>query len=164
MSSVIFYAFPSFYYKFVASSSHPASKGVRLDAYLGNACRARLQKQGGRMGVLGCTWWKEGGRAVPVLQSFWQTLWTQSWGRCHLTAAGNHTSWQAGVPPSHSSAVLCFFRLPKGNPAWGEYTAPTPRCPNTLAHTPSSFQRTWWGWRWAQQFALSPHIRRALIL
>lgn len=117
MSSVILHAFPSFYYKegwnkFVALSSHPIFKIIRLNTYLRNVCRPWLQDQWGRMGVLGYTWWKEGGRAgCSQFQSFspsGRLLWKG--GRSHPTAAGNHTLWWEGASPRHSSAVHCFFR------------------------------------------------------
>lgn len=119
MSSVIFYAFPSFYCKegwnkFVASSSHPTCKLARLNRYLRNVCRAWLQNQGGRMGVLGHTWWKEGGRAgcsrfqpfSPSGRLFWKG------GRCHPTAAGNHTS-RRGLTTA-LPALLLQGCLPEG--------------------------------------------------
>lgn len=110
MSSVIFYAFPSFYYKFVASSSHSPLREEGW-THIWGMCA----DPGGREGWE--SWAAPGGKkeaeqsaGVPVLQSFWQTVLKQSWERCHLTAAGNHASWQEGISPSHSSAMLCFFR------------------------------------------------------
>lgn len=122
MSSLISYALlPSCYYKarrnnFVESSSCTTFQDSKFGQVAEKWVLALAAEPGLEDGVLGCSWWKEGGRArlqpQPVLQ-IW-LLWKR--GRCcHLPVMGHHALRQKRAP-SHVSALHSFLRtssLPK---------------------------------------------------